>query len=322
MACSALVRALVFDGAPGVREVPDASAVPGEALVRVALAGVCNTDVEITRGYLGFRGVLGHELLGVVEACDDPQWIGRRVVGEINLACGRCGSCDRGLRAHCDVRTVMGIRDRPGCFAERVALPLENLHVVPEEVPDELAVFVEPLAAAFEIVEQVRVEPGMATAVLGDGKLGLLAAMVLADAGAQVTVVGRHPRKLDIAAAAGCRVTCGDAAPARSFDVVVEATGAATGLTSAARLLRPRGTLVLKSTFHGSTALALAPIVVDEITLVGSRCGPFATALAALAQGRIDPRPLLDARYALADGVEAIAHAQAPGVLKVLLDPR
>jgi threonine dehydrogenase-like Zn-dependent dehydrogenase len=304
----------------GERDVPRAGA--GEALVRVQLAGICNTDLEIVRGYMGFAGVLGHELLGVVERCDDVRWVGKRVVGEINLACGACSWCARGLGRHCATRRVLGIVGKDGCFAEHATLPIANLHEVPDEIDDRHAVFVEPLAAAFEIVEQVAVAPGMRVLVAGDGKLGLLCAMVLRDRGADVTVLGRHARKLAIAANVGCRTATVDDFDEVEFDLAVEATGSSAGLASAIERVRPRGTVVLKSTTHGAAEVHTARIVVPEITLVGSRCGPFAPAIAALRAGAIDPTPLIDDTFALADGLRALARAAEPGVLKVLLDPR
>lgn len=314
------VRALVFDGSLALRELDVPEPGPGQALVRVELAGVCNTDVEITRGYMGHRGVLGHELVGTVVRCDDPALLGARVAAEINLACGHCEWCARGLGRHCPTRTVMGILGHPGCFAEYVALPIANLHRIPDGIADVRAVFVEPLAAAFEILEQVPIACDTPVLVIGDGKLGLLAALVLADHGARVSIAGRHPRKLAVAASRG--VTVLDTIAPRSFAIVVEATGAPSGLDTALRAIMPRGTLVLKSTFHGTSQLALAPVVVDEITIVGSRCGPFTPAIAALHAGTIDPTPLVDRTFALQDAAAAIAHAQQPGVLKVLIDCR
>jgi alcohol dehydrogenase len=316
------VQALVFDGSLVMRELPRPEPAPGEALVRVRMAGICNTDLEITRGYMGFRGVLGHELLGVVEACEDADWVGRRVVGEINLACRRCEWCERGLSRHCPTRTVLGIRHKDGCFAEYVTMPLANLHVVPESVADERAVFVEPLAAAFEIAEQIDLSRHADALVLGDGKLGLLAAMVLRRHGLEVTVAGRHDRKLALARNVGAQTLATHDIPERAFDLVVEATGAPDGLALALKSIEPRGTVVLKSTFHGSAELVTTPIVVDEITVVGSRCGPFAPALAALKERTIDPFSLVDGSYALADAPAALARAATPGVLKVLLDLR
>lgn len=320
------MRALVFDGTLQLRELPDPVPGPGEARVAVRMAGICNTDLEITRGYApsetASARVLGHELLGVVDRCDNASWIGRRVVGEINLGCGTCERCDRGLAKHCTTRRVMGIRDHAGCFAQYVVLPLGNLHEVPPGVTDEAALFTEPLAAALQVLEQIEVPIGAEIAVIGDGKLGLLVAMALKEHGAAVTVVGHHPHKLEIAGALGCAITRGDELSAARFDRVVEATGGAEGFALAQRLLRPRGTLVLKSTFHGATPVAMAPVVVDELTIVGSRCGPFGRALALLQRGRIDPRALLEARYDLDHAPAAMVHAARRGALKVALDLR
>jgi threonine dehydrogenase-like Zn-dependent dehydrogenase len=295
---------------------------PDEALVRISLAGICSTDLEIAKGYMGFAGVLGHELCGVVEACADRAWVGRRVAGEINLACGRCPTCARGLARHCPTRTVLGILGKDGCFAEHVTLPIANLHALPDALDDVRACFVEPTAAAFEVLEQVPIRADDRVAVLGDGKLGLLTAQVLQTTGCALTLVGRHARKLELAAARGITTSAAADLPARSFDVVVEATGSADGMKLAVGLLRPRGTLVLKSTYHGMLTLDAAPIVIDELTLVGSRCGPFERAIPALASGAIDPSPLVDAIMPLADGVAALERAAQPGVLKVLLDMR
>lgn len=294
---------------------------PGEARIRVRRAGICSTDLEIVRGYMGFTGTLGHELVGEVIESADPSWLGARVTGEINLGCGRCARCLAGLARHCATRTVLGILGKDGCFADEVTLPLANLHAVPDDVSDELAVFVEPLAAAFEILEQVAIRPDSRVAVLGDGKLGTLVAMVLAQSGAELTVIGRHRAKLDRVAKLVSRTALADERIDGDFDVVVEATGSPSGLARAVALLRPRGTLVLKSTFHGTTELDTAKLVIDEITLVGSRCGPFPPAIRALASKRIDPSPLVEASYPLADGVRALERAAEPGVAKVLLVP-
>jgi threonine dehydrogenase-like Zn-dependent dehydrogenase len=316
------VRALVFDGSVArVVDVREPEPLPGEAVVRVALAGVCNTDLEIVRGYMGFRGTLGHELVGVVEAHPDPSWVGARVTAEINLACGACPLCARGLGRHCPTRTVLGILDKDGCFAEKVTLPAANLHRVPDGVPDGAAVFAEPLAAAFEIVEQVHVDPSARVLVLGDGKLGLLCALVLAEGCADVTLAGRHEAKLAHARARGVRATNVEALASQKFDVVVEATGHAEGLALALSRVRPRGTIVLKSTFAGAPTVDTAKLVIDEIHLVGSRCGPFSPALRALATKRIDPTPLVSDTFSLADGVLALERARTPGVLKVLIRP-
>jgi len=314
------MRALLWDGsAVGLVDRPEPTADGEMVVVRVHLAGVCNTDLELIKGYMGFRGVLGHEFVGTV--IDGPAaWRGRRVVGEINFACGRCRTCAAGLPRHCPTRRVMGILDADGAFAECVAVPAANLHAVPDRVPDETAVFTEPLAAAFEILAQVRVEPGLAAVVLGDGKLGQLAAQVLAQAGARVLAVGKHDDKLALLRARGIETVALDAWRRERVPLVVEATGTADGFALAAAATAPRGTLVLKSTVAERAALALAPIVVDEISVVGSRCGPFEPALHALADGRVDVRPLIAARHALRDGVAALQHAARPGVLKVLIE--
>ena len=307
---------------------------PGEALIRVLLAGICNTDLEITRGYMAFDGVLGHEFVGVVEAVHEgpgaspPTYlIGKRVVGEINAACRRadCFYCQRDMPTHCPDRTTLGIVHRDGAFAEYLTLPVANLYLVPDTVSDEEAVFVEPLAANFEIFEQVHVKPTDSVIVLGDGKMGQLAAQVLALASCEVLMVGKHAEKLAIVEQRGI-ATCllDDAAhllqkAGRRIDMVVECSGAAQGLELALQLVRPRGTVILKSTVADKSALHLAPIVIDEIRVQGSRCGPFAPALRALSQRTIDVRPLMSARYTLDDALAAFEYAAQPGVLKVLV---
>jgi len=313
--------ALRFDGsAPHVEKIDVPEPQRGEALVRVRRAGICSTDLEIAKGYMGFHGTLGHEFVGEVIAHPDDSWVGRRVVAEINLACGSCERCAQGLGRHCATRTVMGILGKDGCFAEHITLPTANLHPVPESVSDDLAVFAEPLAAAFEILEQVRIDPSWRIAVLGDGKLGSLVTMVLAHTGAQLTLVGRHEHKLARLGDLARTALAADELPA-DFDLVVEATGSPEGFARARGLLRPRGTLVLKSTFFGETKIDMAPLVIDEITLVGSRCGPFDPALRALAARRVDPSVLIEETFALTDGVEALTRASQRGVAKVLLAP-
>ncbi|MBP7692295.1 MAG: alcohol dehydrogenase catalytic domain-containing protein [Anaerolineales bacterium] len=298
-----------------VRDTPQGA---GEALVRVRLAGVCHTDIELTRGYYPYAGVLGHEFVGVVASAG--LWHGRRVVGEINAVCGECAACRHGRRSHCERRTVLGIINRDGAFAEYLRLPLENLHAVPEDLSDEEAVFTEPLAAALEILQQVHVRPEDTVVVVGDGKLGLLCAQVLALTGCRLTVLGRHADKLALLEQRGIAIALADAAPALAADIVVEATGRPAGFELARRLVRPRGTLVLKSTYAGRLTVDMSRLVVDEITLVGSRCGPFPAALAALAGRRVDVRGLIQARYPLAAALTALEHAQQPGVLKVLIE--
>lgn len=317
------MRALLCDG--GLRydpAYPEPQPPAGEALVRVRLAGVCATDRELLRGYMGFRGVLGHEFVGEVVQSPDPAWIGRRVVGDINAACYACPTCLAGRHTHCPNRTTLGIMGRDGAFADYLRLPLPNLYPVPPAVPNEMAVFTEPLAAACEILEQVTIRPTDRVVVIGDGKLGLLVAAVLRLTGADLLLVGRYPAKLAIAQAWGIATAFAAEVDARpEADVVVDCAGGPSGFALANQLLRPRGTLVLKSTYHGELALDMSALVVREITLVGSRCGPFAPALRLLAGGLVDPRPLISACYPLPDGATAFQHAGEPGVLKVLLRP-
>ncbi len=315
------VRALCFDGGVVLRQVAAPIAGHGEATIDVRLAGICGTDLEITRGYKDYRGILGHEMVGTVRHCPSaPQWEGRRVTAEINLTCGACPACRAARPKHCERRQVLGILDRPGCFAEQVVVPVANLHAVPDGVPDDHAVFTEPLAAAFEVLESAPMSPQSRVAVIGDGKLGLLVVLALRARGIGCVAVGRHPHKLARVAGPGIDTTDPHSMGPAPFDVIVEATGSAEGLALALQHIRPRGTVVLKSTYQGSVPLDATRVVVDEIRLVGSRCGPFDVALAALANGEVDPSPLIDARYRLADGEAAIAHAARRGVLKVLLE--
>jgi threonine dehydrogenase-like Zn-dependent dehydrogenase len=313
------MRAVVFDGAE-LRFDPDRpEPVPGagEVVVRVLQAGICETDLQLVAGYKGFRGVLGHEFVGVPLT---GHLAGRRVVGEINCACGRCDTCRANLPGHCPDRTVLGIVNHDGAFADLVAVPERNLHAVPDSVSTDAAVFTEPLAAAFQIAAQVPLEGGMRIIVLGDGRLGHLCAQVLARRVARLTVVGKHPAKLAVLDALGVE-TCllADRPQSRSADVVVECTGSASGLPLALALVRPRGTVVLKTTIAGEQTLSLAPVVVDEMTIVGSRCGPFDQALEALAAGQVHVQPLISERFDLSEGVTAMARAAEPDVLKVLL---
>ena len=300
-------------------DVPVPAPPSGEALVRVIRAGVCNTDIELTQGYYPFTGIPGHEFVGVVE--QGPSALaGRRVVGEINAVCGACGACLAGRRTHCERRTVLGIVSRNGAFADCLILPAENLHPVPDAVSSDAAVFTEPLAAALEIQEQVPIGLRDRVLVVGDGKLGQLVAQTLALTGCALLVVGRHDAKLAVLAARGIETGRVDRATRGAFDVAVECTGNPEGFAVAQRAVRPRGTLVLKSTYAGALTLDASAVVVQELTLVGSRCGPFAPALRLLEEQRVAVEPLIQARYALSDGLVAFAHAQRPGVLKVLLD--
>ena len=300
-------------------DVPMPEPAAGEALVRVLCAGICSTDLELVRGYYPYSGVLGHEFVGVVES-GPAQLCGRRVVGEINASCGACDQCARGQPTHCLQRTVLGILQRAGCFAQYLTLPAANLHIVPDEVSTTAATFTEPLAAALEIEAQVPLALRQRVLVVGAGRLGHLIAQTLALTGGELWGAGRAPSQLAWRAARGLNVCAAADAEPHAFDMAVECTGNAQGFALALRALRPRGTLVLKSTYAGSLTLDAAPIVVNELTVVGSRCGPFAPALQLLAAGRVLVEPLVHARYALADGMAAFAHAAQPAVLKVLLD--
>jgi len=294
-----------------------------EAVVRVTLSGICNTDLEIARGYAGFKGTIGHEFVGVVDESPDQSLIGQRVVGEINAGCGKCQLCKAGDPRHCPTRTVLGIVGRDGAHAEFLRLPIENLVRVPKSVEDQHAVFAEPLAAACGILERADINKSDRVAVIGDGKLGLLCSQVIALTGAPVLLVGKHPTKLKIASRRGIETSTPKQAAkrAREFDVVVEASGAAPGFALALDLLRPRGTLVLKSTFNNTTEIDAARIVVDEISIVGSRCGRLKPAINLLKKRAVDVASLISEEYGLAQGVEAMERAGARGVLKVLLRP-
>jgi alcohol dehydrogenase len=294
---------------------------PGEALLKLRLGGVCATDLELVRGYMGFEGTLGHEFVAEVLDAPDPAWRGRRVVGDINCPCGACPTCRAGRPTHCPQRTVLGIVGRDGAFAESLSLPLANLHAVPDAVPDEAAVFVEPLAAACEILEQVHIRPSSRVVVLGAGRLGQLCGRVLALTGADTSVVARSAYKLSRLPDGIARVLADAADTLTGADVVVDCTGSPDGLALATRLLRPRGTLVLKTTVHLPGVVDPNRWVIDELTVVGSRCGPFEPALRLLASGAVDVGPLIDARYPLSRGLDALAHAARPGALKVVITP-
>jgi threonine dehydrogenase-like Zn-dependent dehydrogenase len=292
----------------------------GFALIRLILGGICNTDLELQRGYYGFSGVPGHEFVGEVVDADSKELIGRRVVGEINLACGHCSWCRRGMGRHCPGRSVLGIVRHPGTFREFLTLPERNLYVIPDSIPSEIAVFAEPLAAACEILDQVQIPCGSPVAVLGDGKLGLLVAQVLQANGYRVHQFGRHPEKLRIAANAGVTTEIrGGHLPEAQYQWVVDATGSQAGLHAAARMVEPRGTIILKSTVHGEIPLDTAPLIVNEITLVGSRCGRFEPAIELLRLGAIDVSSMISERMPLASAPAAFERAAQRGVLKVLL---
>ncbi len=311
------MQALIFDGHLQYdRSCLPPRVAPGESLVRVLRAGICNTDLEIVKGYMGFKGILGHEFVGVVE---DGENKGARVVGEINAYCGECPTCRRGDTSHCPNRSTLGIAGRNGAFAEFLVLPTRNLHRVPAFICDSHAVFTEPLAAACEITDRLHIRPTDRVCVVGDGKLGLLVAQVLSLTGCALTVIGHNAEKLAILRRRGIATLQAPDQRDGQFDYVVDCTGQASGFDLARQLVRPRGTLVLKSTFHGSQETAFAPLVVDEISIVGSRCGPFAPALRLLEKKLIDLDSMISAEFPIAQGVRALEYANEKGVLKVLI---
>jgi threonine dehydrogenase-like Zn-dependent dehydrogenase len=310
------------NGRVEVHRLPRPRRPEGYALIRLLCGGICNTDLELRRGYYSFRGIPGHEFIGEVIESDDPQWKGKRVAGEINLACGRCEWCASSLEVHCPHRTVLGIVKHPGAFREFLTLPERNLHAIPKSLSSEEAVFVEPVAAACEILAQVKIPRGETVAVLGDGKLGLLIAQVLQASGAAVHQFGRHRQKLRISERAGVHTEIAKSKlPIAAFNYVVDATGSPDGLRAAVSMVRPRGTVILKSTIHGAVPIDTAPVIVNEVTLVGSRCGRFEPALKLLASGRINVADMIHERIPLANAPAAFERASAKGVLKVLLTP-
>jgi threonine dehydrogenase-like Zn-dependent dehydrogenase len=291
----------------------------GEVLVRVLSAGICNTDLELVRGYYPYRGILGHEFVGIVE--EGPEHlINQRVVGEINASCGSCNYCLKGQKNHCQNRSVLGIVNLNGAFAQYLALPVENLHLVPSSVSNEIATFTEPLAAALQIQEQISIEKDYKVLVVGDGKLGQLIAQSLSLISCDLLVVGRHIEKLNKLKNRGIKTSLSNNIKPKSFDVAIDCTGHSDGFAVALDSLCPRGTLILKSTYAGNLNFNASSIVVDEIKVIGSRCGPFAPALDLLAQGKIDVNPLIDCSYPLTQGIEAFNHAQTKGTLKILLE--
>jgi 2-desacetyl-2-hydroxyethyl bacteriochlorophyllide A dehydrogenase len=305
-----------------VRHEPLPRVPKGFARIRLLAAGICSTDLELQRGYYGFAGTPGHEFVGEVVSAEDQRWLGKRVVGEINLACGKCEWCARGLGRHCPQRTVLGILNHPGAFREFLTLPLRNLHRVPDSIPTEAAVFIEPLAAACEILDQVKIPKDDAVGVLGDGKLGLLIAQVLQAHGARVHLFGRHADKLRIAEQAGIATeTVPAKLPESGYRWVVDATGSPEGLHSAVAMCEPRGTVIMKSTVHGMVTIDTAPVIVNEITLVGSRCGRFEPAIRLLRAGKINAQDLISDQFPLERAPEAFRQAARKGVLKVLLQP-
>jgi len=314
------VRAVVFDSR--LHFTPDATLRNprgSEILVDVLQAGICETDLQLCKGYMGFQGILGHEFVGIART---GQFAGQRVVGEINCPCHNCDTCRRGLSSHCPHRTVVGILNHDGAFADTVLIPESSLHAVPDSISTETAVFVEPLAAACRIPQQIAMD-GQRVTVLGDGRLGNLCAQVLRHHGCHVHVIGKHPTKLNLLRELGINCSLlADLSPDRSSDIVVDCTGSPTGLTTALQLVRPCGTIVLKTTVAATQTLHMAPFVIDEITLLGSRCGPFTDALQLLANGAITVAPLLSASYPLEDAEIAFTHAARKDTLKILLNIR
>jgi threonine dehydrogenase-like Zn-dependent dehydrogenase len=301
-----------------VREVP-LTRRPNEALIKIRKAGICSTDLELVKGYYPYTGILGHEFVGEVVEAEDPAWIGQRVVGEINVVCGQCEQCLNGRSTHCENRTVLGIVNRDGTFAEFTQLPMANLHRVPDSVPDEMAVFTEPLAAALEIQQQVHIKPTERVLLIGAGRLGQLIAQTLALTGCDLHVVARHANQQQLLKQRGIRVIDADAVQPWRWDVVVEATGSPDGFALARQAIRPRGTLVMKSTYKGEVNVNFSSVVVDEINIVGSRCGPFEPALRLLESRQVDPTGLIVAEYKLGDAERALAHAAETGALKVVM---
>lgn len=302
-----------------VEDYPKPKAKSGWVLIKTSIVGICNTDLELIKGYMNFSGVPGHEFVGVVEESSDKELLGRRVVGEINFACGSCEYCRKGLQRHCPTRRVLGIQNADGAFAEYVTLPRENIHVLPDGVSDDQAVFVEPLAASLEILMQTHIKPTSKVSVLGDGKLGLLTTQVLRLTGCDLILVGKHENKLRIVERMGVKTATLDNLPETKADLVVECTGNPSGYRLAKKMIRPSGIIIAKSTYHQNLELNWSEIVVDEITIIGSRCGPFAPAIRLLEQGLIDTGSLITARYPFFEVLRAFEHAKDPEAIKILV---
>ncbi|MEO5888468.1 MAG: alcohol dehydrogenase catalytic domain-containing protein [Anaerolineales bacterium] len=302
-----------------LRDVPQPRK-QNEALVKIRKAGICSTDLELVKGYYPYTGILGHEFVGEVVEADDASWIGERVVGEINVVCNECEQCLNGRPTHCENRTVLGIVNRDGAFAEYTNLPINNLHRVPSSVPDEMAVFAEPLAAALEIQQQIQIHPSDRVLLIGAGRLGQLIAQTLALTGCDLRVVARHKRQQDLLKARHIGIISEEQVKPWRWDVVVEATGSPSGFSLARRAIRPRGALVLKSTYKGEINVDFSSVVVDEIHIIGSRCGPFEPALRLMEARQVDPTVLISAEFKLIDALKAFEHAAEPGVLKVLVE--
>lgn len=303
-----------------LREIPQPRK-PNEALIKIRKAGICSTDLELVKGYYPYTGVIGHEFVGDVIEADDPAWIGQRVVGEINAVCNQCEQCLNGRPTHCESRTVLGIINRDGAFAEFTNLPITNLHRVPDSVPDEMAVFTEPLAAALEIQDQIQIKPTDRVLLIGAGRLGQLIAQTLVLTGCSLRVVARHAHQQNLLKTRGIKIISEAEIQPWRWDIVVEATGSPNGFALARRAVRPRGTMVLKSTYKGEMSVNFSSIVVDEINLVGSRCGPFEPALRLMESRQVDPTVLIAEEYRLGQALKAFERAAQPGVLKVLVEP-
>ena len=315
------MKAIYFDGIPSLADLPQPVPQQKEALIRVLRSGICNTDLEIIKGYMDFKGVLGHEWVGVVEQCQERPFINKRVVGEINIGCGTCWYCKNSLQRHCPRRRVVGISGKDGAFAQFLTLPLDNLHLIPDSITDEEAVFVEPLAAALQILEQTSVCPTNRVAVLGDGKLGQLVAQVLKLTGCELVLLGHHKEKLHIAAQLGIPVATQGDIKRNNYDLIIECSGSPDGVKHALQLVRPCGRIVIKSTFREKVELDISHIVVDEVQLIGSRCGPFAPAIRLLSQKLVQVRPLITKTFPLTRGVEALEFANTnKESLKVLIE--
>ncbi len=312
---------LYYDGELRLRDdLPMPRPEPGEALIKISAAGICNTDIEIVKGYMDFEGILGHEFVGIVVEAEEPDLLGKRVVGEINCSCGCCDQCVEGRPAHCPDRTTLGIKGREGVFAEYATLPVENLHVLPDLLPQYTAVFVEPLAACLRVLEQVHIFPSIKVAVLGDGKLGLIMSQVMRLTGCDLVSIGKFPQKLKILDRHGIRTVLEHEVEDMLYDLVVECTGRPEGFDLARQLVRPAGTIVQKSTYVNKIVLDVSRLVVDEVTVLGSRCGPFEPAIRTLTRGLVDVQSLIDRRFDLENGVQAMEYAARDNILKVVLD--